>query len=287
LLKEDAPDLRDYERMVIRSIFWGGRSIRFSEMAEHFREAIPDVQRRLHEEVAKQGLFRENPEAVRRRNAASGIAMLVLGIGLAIFLPILLGQWLDLIWAPFIGLAVAGAVRLAFSRAMPRRTQAGTLEAARWRAFARHLAERAPVEKVAAEKELFEPYLPYAIALGVDSQWMRKLAEAGTPAPRWYETQVPPVIILGGPGYGGGWGGPGWGGPMGRGPGSRDRDEPNEGREGGRRSFGGGDLQDMSDSLADMLNRASESLARGGGGGWSGGGGGWGGGGGGGSGGFN
>ena len=295
LLKDGSQDLRDTERLLVGAIFQGEQTVRFSEVGSDFQAAIPEIQRRLHEEVAREGLFRENPEAVRRRNAGAGMAMLILGVGLALVLPALAGEWADLLWVPFIGLAVAGGARLAFSRAMPRRTQVGSLEAARWRAFARHLAEREPQQPVAAEKELFEPYLPYAIALGVDRQWVRKFSEAGTPG----SAMVRSLGAAGDhPRRTGLWarvgrlgrGGPTWGGNTAPDPDYEEEEETEPRGRRGRQRSRGGDLQDVSDSLADMLNSASRSLARGGRGGWSGGGGGGrfgGGGGGGGRGGFN
>ena len=66
---------------------------------------------------------------------------------------------------------------------------------------------------------IFEKYLPYAVAFGLERTWVSRFAQAGAPAPDWYG---------GFGGYGGGWfdpevgrrsrrrtvwvGGPGWGG---------------------------------------------------------------------------
>ncbi len=124
---------------------------------------------------------------------------------------------------------------------MPKRTAAGALEAARWRAYARYLASAPPgalalpqsvTQPGAARRlpthiaahdgtdgqsgggaegevellergEMFERALPYAVALGIERTWVDKFAQAGTPIPRWLE---PPVIV--------GGGGPTFGGPF-------------------------------------------------------------------------
>ncbi len=144
-----------------------------------------------------------------------------------------------IVW-PFLALGVLGLVLRFLAPRMPRRTPAGAIEAARWRAYARAL-QRQPVEhlrlpspraaasngapagtgaapagagtdtgpeggagaetEVLAQREaVFERALPYAVALGQGKQWVERFAQAGTPAPRWLG---PPVVVYPGPTWGG------------------------------------------------------------------------------------
>ena len=187
-----------------------------------------------------------------------------------------------------------GAVLRFTANAMPRRTAAGALEAARWQAYARHLKRLGPGAwpKELPENTLpsgrrrarrdedtpddvsvqAERALPYAVALGFGGDWVQRFATAGA-TPRFIQS----TGMGGGPGWGGGmygpWiGGGGYGG--GRGGGHRGGGAASGGPtdEGGTPVVGNNPLERGSNSLADLLNAASEVLGKGGGGGWSGGG---------------
>ena len=285
LLKPDPLGLRGYEKTVLASLFRGGEPVvRLSDLKDRFVASIPLFQDQLHAEVARAGLFLDDPERARRRYRSIGTGLLALGLlggAIALFF---LTTYVDLAPLPFVVLAILGGAARWLSAHMPRRTREGALEAARWRAFGRFLREEHDRARLEAERAHLEPWLPYAVALGVDQTWIRNLAAVGTPRPHWYARAGYP------PGYGMG-GGPVviMPSPWGWGPGTVERGGYPETREAptgvaaprgpqGWSDAGTGGLQGGSDSLADLLNRASDVLSHGGGSGWSGGG--WGGGGG-------
>ena len=284
LLKPGELGLRAYERTILATLFPGERGeARLSDLKDRFVGSIPLFQDQLHAEVARAGLFHEHPERVRRRYRSIGMALLVVGlVGGAVAL-FFLTEYVDLAVLPFVALVFLGLLARWLSSSMPRRTRAGALEAARWRAFGRFLRDQAPDRDRAAapaDAQTVERWLPYAVALGVDQRCVRNIASVGTPPPRWY---MPTTYG----GYGGGmgnvvivpspWGG-GVGGPIGPDPsqpGSRQRggpvaapDEPRYPTQGDE----GYGPQDWNVGLADVLNRTAEVLSRGGGSGWSGGG---------------
>ncbi len=181
---------------------------------------------------------------------------------------IFFGGWLtaytDLAFLPFLAVGLLGGVTLWLSGHMARRTRAGALAADRWRAFARYLRQLAPGTTNGAAGDVFERYLPYAIVFGLDKSWIERFAAAGAAAPAWYGGSPigGPPIVVGGPGW---YGGPVWypgpGAPSGGGPQPGPGPAPDHGMPAGRSMEGG--LQGMSDSLADMLNRASDVFASG------------------------
>jgi len=274
--------LREYERLLLLALFGEHQQVRLSEVRDTFAAAVPAIAASLHAEVAREGLFYENPAVVRQRYRYWGLALIAAALIGAIFLGGPLTAYTDLAFLPFLGLLVLGAVVLWAAGRMPRRTRAGALAADRWRAFRRYLAQLAAGQSAAA-RDVFERYLPYAIAFGLDKRWIERFATVGTPAPAWYSPAPwpPGPIIIAGPGWGGEWGSHG--------------SRRGEAQTGPREPEGGsfpahepGGLQGVSDALADLLNRTSEVLAHGGGSDWSGGGaGGFGGGGGGGGSGFD
>ncbi|MDQ3809023.1 MAG: DUF2207 domain-containing protein [Chloroflexota bacterium] len=286
----DDPSLRRYERVLLAALFGAGAhdgAILLSQARERFAEAVPVLADRLHEAVAREGLFTRDPEQTRRRYLALGGVVCAAGIVIAIAATALLGWAAQAVWLPGVAVALVGAGLLLLARAMPRRTPRGALEAARWKAFREHLRDDSRDGSV-------EPrYLAYAVAFGIDRDFLRKLERVGASAPSWYRAGGGPVIVVPGGTYGGPWVGPGRGGPWiagpsGGGPWSGRSGEGREPQAGSAGSPPPANPQGWSDALADLLNSASDALARGGGsGGWSGGGWGGGGGGGGGRGGFN
>jgi hypothetical protein len=265
------PSLRPYERVLLVALFGqdvADGEIMLSSARHRFAAAVPVLEERLYQAIADEGLFVANPEQTRRRYIGLGWTVVGVGALLAIGAGMLLGWAIPIAWLPGAALVLIGLVLVWLARHMPRRTPRGALEAARWTAFREHLRK----DEQDAEAEQF---LPYAVAFGIDREFLHRLAP---PEPLQQRVgsrawgQPGGVIFLPGGWYGG---------------------SP---RQPGGRSEGGWDAPDVgppspqgwSDALADLLNSASEAMAHGGGSGrWGGGGWGGGGGGGGGRGGFN
>jgi len=188
-LQEDPPGLREYERAMFNYLFGGRDQVRLSELKTRFRMVFPTVANLLYDEVTRAGLFRENPETVRKRYRNIGGALLAAGFVFGCVASLFLFAFAELAFFPFVALGFLGLVMLILAGRMPRRTQLGALEAGRWRAFGRYLKEQQPPEELSSRLDRFEPYLPYAIALGADREWVRKFAAAGAPAPEWYERE--------------------------------------------------------------------------------------------------
>jgi uncharacterized membrane protein YgcG len=269
--------LRPYEQILLNALFGyepaPQAEVLLSHVRGRFASTIPVLQDALHKAVADARLFVHDPQAVRQRYRRLGWLLVGVGLAVALVATITLGWAIGLAWAPGIALLLVGAMCIRLSSAMPRRTPAGAMEAARWRAFRKHLS-------TSADRADF---LPYAVAFGLDRDFLRRLESIGTPPPNWYP-----------PGSGSRWGMPGnvivlpggFGSPGGTWSGPSTHDTSSDGGGFGMPEVGG--PQGWSDGLADLLNAASEAMSHGGGsGGWSGGGFGGGGGSGGGSGGFN
>jgi hypothetical protein len=274
----DDTRLRSYERVLLAALF--GHSAKapaevlLSNVKQQFQSSIPIIEARLSESVAKEGLFAQNPQTTRRRWQAIGVVVMVGGLALSLVAGILLGAAMHIAWLPGIALISIGGALLWIAGAMPRKTQMGALEAAKWRAFGRYLGEVSRAEKPGTA--LPPHFLPYAVALGVDQSFVRHLESVGTPPPTWFSSRGPGGVVF----VPGGWYGGPWVGP-------RPRDGGLPQASGGVAAPPAPNPQGWSDALAAPLNAASEAMAHGGGsGGWSGGGFGGGGGGGGGSGGF-
>ena len=117
--------------------------------------------------------------------------------------------------------------------AMPAKTVKGSEAAARWSAFKVYLQRIDKLEDLETVGELFEKYLPYAMAFGIRDSFVRKFAaEPSTPMPTWW---IP-------------YGAHMYGGPT------------TTSTRGGGGSQGPGGLQGMSDSMTGGLASMSAGL---------------------------
>lgn len=268
------------ERQVITGIFRGGRSeIELSDLRNRFYKQLPRIQKALYGEMVSRKFFRSNPDTTRKVWRGIGLAVIFGGVFLGGFAAAALSSFTSLMPCLIGALVLVGIAMLIAGGAMPAKTVKGSEAAARWNAFKRYLSsieQMADMEKVG---ELFERYLPYAIAFGIKETWINKFkAVPGTPVPGWYYPYYGSPAVGGGSRKGGGLASPAAGGPG--------------GLQGMSDNLSGG-LQSMSDGLTRMLNStgrvlqsAPSSSGSSGGGGFSGGGFSGGGGGGGGGGGF-
>ncbi|MFN8471266.1 MAG: DUF2207 domain-containing protein [Anaerolineae bacterium] len=274
----DRPALSAYEQTLLRALFGDTREFMLSDIKGRFYTSMSQWEQDLYADVAQRRLFTSNPEATRRRWRKIGVTVAVLGVLGTVLGICMATSVVPLAILPGLALVFIGVLLLIVGPHMPKRTAEGVRQAGQWIAFKRYLSRIREYETEAQAKTLFNRYLAYAVAFGIDQTWVRKFAGAGVPAPQWFngEANMPfggpqqrgggPVIIMPGPWIGG------------YGPGRH-----HGGGTGGTGGTGAPpNLDDVSGSLADMLSRAAETLAQGGGSGWSGGGGGWGGGGGGG-----
>ncbi len=284
-LKKPDDTLRPYERYLLEKLFENQTQRKLSDLKERFYKHMNKVQELLYEEVTRAGYFVKNPEKVRKQWLALGFILLFLiGIFMCIG-PAMLQPLTDLSFMLVIGPVIFAVGLIILSTSMPRKTQLGADEAAKWRAFRHYLKNLKDYVDLEKATELFERYLPYAIALKLETRYLRMWESAqNVPVPTWYGPYVRP-----GPIYGAGV--PGHASPA-----SRSESGGTPSLADASKSMSSS-FASMSTGLASMLTAAStiltskpqSSSGSGGGwsgGGWSGGGGFGGGGGGGGSGGF-
>ena len=269
-LRDPDDNLREYEAYLLRKLFDGEKDRKLSDLKNTFYKYNDKAKQMLYESVTEEGYFVANPKSVRARWMAAGVAMLMLG-GLFICLGYPLLAWLtDMGILLAFGPGFLGVGLLLIAYFMPKKTQKGADEAAKWKAFRTYLRDIEQYTDLEKATDIFERYLPYAIAFGVDKKYLNQWAQIeNAPQPAWY-----------GPFYG----------PRpfyGAGPGTRPPGHASpapQGQGGGAPTLSGASsnmsrgLADMSTGLASMLTVASSTLtsrpqsSSGGSGGWSGGG---------------
>lgn len=265
-LQEVPESIRPFEKTILDTLFGSdltkGESVKMSEVGSRFQGSSERVKDQLYDEIMARKYFVAEPDTIRQHYRSISIGALVLSILLGCLGVSFFSARAPLVWVPVVVLFILAVVLFVISSRMPKKTQLGAEEAAKWRAFRAYLADIDKYENIQAKNAIFQQYLPYAIAFGLEDEYTRKFAQAGSATPSWYEP-VPggagggsmwgpgrsgtgPVIIWGNSPFGGGaWGGSGNSGGSG-GSGGRDFNVP--------------DLQDMSDSASKNLSNSSNSL---------------------------
>ncbi len=267
-------DLQGFEKKVAESLFDAKHpdQVTTAELKNHFYTHVEPIVNQVYEDVTSRKLFFSNPKKARERWVGYGfVVAVILGLLTVIMAMADISGWG---WFMF-GSIVSVIIVWVFAPRMPQRTPKGAQEQRKCEAFRNYLKDLTRFQEMETAKESFEKYLPYAIAFGVEKDWVRRFESLTVSSPDWYH---PPVIIPfpggSGPVATGGLGG-GLGGGL---------------TNAGGSSGGGFSLESISDGLFSSLSNMSSALTsvpsssgggkRGafGGGGFSGGGGGFGGG---------
>ena len=175
-----------FEQLLLDGLFELKGEVRLSDLKNRFHKELPALKRALYEEVTEQGFFARSPEKVRNQYGCLGVCLLALAGLAGIGLMTLFGGLTGAAVLPGIGLAVTAFGFLLLSRFMPRKTDVGAELAARWQAFKSYLRDIDRYSDLEEQKELWDRWLPYAIAFGVDKQYIRKFEAVDAPAPGWY-----------------------------------------------------------------------------------------------------
>ena len=260
---KDTP-LAPFEQDLVDSMFGlSGEEVRLSELKNKFYAHVDGIKKKMYADLVKRGYYRESPERARTTFGCAGAALLALAVGLGVFFFIFLIDFSVAALCPGFGLFVTALALVIAARFMPRKTDAGAEAAARWRAFREYLEHMEKYTDVAEQKEIWDRWLPYAIAFGFDKDYIRRFEGVDAPAPGWYIPSPTlygpyrqryygwgpgPVIAAGGGSSGGGSDLGGDGGGLGGGLSDASRGL-------------GSSLSSMSVGLGSLLSSASSTFA--------------------------
>jgi uncharacterized membrane protein len=136
------------------------------------------------EQLVHHRFYATRPDSVRNRWMGLGIvAGMVVGMGGAA-----LGAKVGLAPVSFIVAGIAiGVIMLVFGYHMPARTTAGARALEKVLGFSEFL-ERVEKEnyQIVKTPEMFERFLPYAMAFGVEEKWSRAFKDLYLEPPTWY-----------------------------------------------------------------------------------------------------
>lgn len=192
-------DLAPHEKRLMDSLFKGGLERSLDSLRNSFYLFIPTLQNDLYDALVREGLFTTSPNKTRAMWSGLAVILVVLaflgGFGLISVMEDSVGVLLCLPGA----LLGVGVLAMVVGQHMPAKTRKGAEEAAKWRAFREYLANLEKYSDVQSASSLFDQYLAYAVAFGLDRSWVRRFSQVpNTPIPNWYYP-----VYLGGPYHGG------------------------------------------------------------------------------------
>ena len=177
-----------FERLLLEAVFKDseGDEVLLSALENRFYQSLPGIHDAVFNSLQTRHYYGQRPDRVKQGYLAGGIT---LGVVLTIGLLALADRWG---MAPLTALAaglLAGVIVVGFGRIMPARTQQGTKALEGVLGFEEFLTrvEADRFDRLIKTPELFEKFLPYAMALGVEQNWARAFESIVMTAPAWYQ----------------------------------------------------------------------------------------------------
>jgi hypothetical protein len=188
--------LKPHEQELLDGFFSGGNagdSVSLSDLHNRFYQNLPGIRNQIFASLVGSGYYARRPDSVRSSYILFGVI-----------------AGLILIWggsriAAQMGMAplafvvagiLTGAIMCGFGWFMPARTQSGAraLEGVLgFEDFLNHV-ESDRFNRMIKTPEMFEKFLPFAMALGVEKNWSKAFQGIYTQPPQWYQGSYGPTF---------------------------------------------------------------------------------------------
>ncbi|MBI3662348.1 MAG: DUF2207 domain-containing protein [Acidobacteria bacterium] len=180
-------ELKPHEQRLLDGVFSGGsfETVELSDLENKFYRELPGIKDRVFDALMARKYYAQRPDKVK---AGYLIGAVVLGF-LSFWGGGMLSGFLGMQMAPFIVAGIASAAIIAgFGWFMPARTLKGSQALEGVLGFEEFLGrvEADRFERMVKTPQLFEKYLPFAMALGVEKNWTKAFEGICNQPPDWY-----------------------------------------------------------------------------------------------------
>jgi uncharacterized membrane protein YgcG len=181
--------LKPHEQSLLDGIFDTGQpeeTVDMQDLHNVFYKSIPIIKNQVFGALLDHGYYRHRPDTTRATYMGAGIVVgfLSIAFGSAV------GAKLGMAGLPFIIAGIlSAAVICGFGWFMPARTVSGARALEGVFGFEDFLAhvESDRFNRMIKTPEMFEKFLPFAMALGVEKNWSKAFANIYTQPPQWYQ----------------------------------------------------------------------------------------------------
>ena len=155
------------------------------ELHNQFYMHLPRIRDAVFDSIVASGYYDKRPDRVRLAYGAAGVAIGLVMVAAGVLLA---AATKTPSWAWMFAGVLTGVIILVAGRTMTPRTDAGTQTLAKVIGFRDFIGrvDKDQIERVEKSPDLFEKYLPYAMALRVETKWSQAFGNLSMPAPRWY-----------------------------------------------------------------------------------------------------
>ena len=164
-----------------------GQQVRISQLKEKFYTSLPDIRNAIYDSLVSAGYYLQRPDKVKGKWL--GLTILTVGTlaGLAI-LAVKTNWGTFSVPALVIAVGASGMIMGIFALIMPARTTAGARAREAALGFKEFLSrvEEERYKKMITSPEMFERFLPFAMAFGVAEKWATAFKDIYREPPTWY-----------------------------------------------------------------------------------------------------
>jgi uncharacterized membrane protein YgcG len=183
--REGWSGLKTHERDLLDAMFGTGDEVRLADLKNKFYKHLPGLRDGLYSGLVSGGFYKARPDRVRLAYIAGGIAA---GVAIGVVSASIMGALGMQPGAGIIAGVLSAAAIIGFGIFMPARTIHGTRGLESILGFQEFLSrvEADRLQRMVKTPELFEKFLPFAMALGVEDNWARAFEGIYREPPQWY-----------------------------------------------------------------------------------------------------
>jgi uncharacterized membrane protein len=179
---------KPHEAVMLTALFDSGSrpDVKLSELQNHFYVNLPRIRDAIFNALVTDGYYLHRPDQVRQTYTAIGI---ILGVVIAAAGASVGQNWGVSQTAAILSGILTGVVIIAVGWFMPARTILGARtyeKALGFEDFLGHV-EGDRLARIVNSPELFEKFLPYAMALRVEKKWVQAFSGIAMQPPSWYQ----------------------------------------------------------------------------------------------------
>ncbi|MCL5795189.1 MAG: DUF2207 domain-containing protein [Patescibacteria group bacterium] len=188
-------NLRPYEKLLLAKIFTAESMKSQQEdilmrVGRHvFSKKVAQVYLDIYQSVAQKGYFLEDPVVYHKKFRNIGLWLFFIGIVGFVF-GVIFSPEPKFLLAVWVMMMVIAFIIIKWSPQLPTRSAQGKGELIKWLKFRNFLTD--PTElRTANSQEIFKKYLPYAISMGVEVEWAKRVVSQAFIAPEWFVCMEP------------------------------------------------------------------------------------------------
>lgn len=186
LQKKGKEGLKPHERELLDAIFSSrGDRVELSDLENSFYRNLPHIRDRIYDALLARRYYNSRPDHVKRTYLIAALVVGLLTVWGGGFLSAKVGMAFGTI---VFGGLLSAAIIAGFAFVMPARTLDGTRALEHALGFEEFLGrvEADRMDRMIRSPEMFEKYLAFAMAFGVEKNWAKAFEGIYSQPPQWY-----------------------------------------------------------------------------------------------------